>query len=121
MRLKALGLAAVLAMAAGPVWAQSAPVEYDLSFDNAVHHEARITVTYRDIGSGPLRLRMSRSSPGQLATALAPQPSSPGSARLQRLGQREPGGAWEVGGASRLHVTAAAWHGPGTSQRPRIA
>lgn len=68
MRLKALGLAAVLAMAAGPVWAQQTPVEYDLSFDNAVHHEARITVTYRDIGSGPLRLRMSRSSPGRYAT-----------------------------------------------------
>lgn len=68
MRLKALGLAAVLAMAAGPVWAQQAPVEYDLSFDNAVHHEARITVTWRDIGSGPLRLRMSRSSPGRYAT-----------------------------------------------------
>ncbi|MES2833264.1 MAG: PDZ domain-containing protein [Pseudomonadota bacterium] len=68
MRWTGLGLAAVLAMAAGPVWAQSAPVEYDLSFDNAVHHEARITVTYRDIGSGPLRLRMARSSPGRYAT-----------------------------------------------------
>lgn len=68
MRWMGLGLAAVLAMAAGPVLAQSAPVEYDLSFDNAVHHEARITVTYRDIGQGPLRLRMSRSSPGRYAT-----------------------------------------------------
>lgn len=67
MRWMGAGLAAVLAMAAVPVWAQSAPVEYDLSFDNAVHHEARITVTYRDIGSGPLRLRMSRSSPGRYA------------------------------------------------------
>ncbi len=44
-----------------------APVEYDLSFDNAVHHEARITVTYRDLGRAPVRFEMSRSSPGRYA------------------------------------------------------
>jgi predicted metalloprotease with PDZ domain len=44
-----------------------APVEYDVSFDNAAHHEARITVTWRDIGDAPLELRMSRSSPGRYA------------------------------------------------------
>lgn len=44
------------------------PVEYDVSFDNAVHHEARITVTWRNIGSEPLQMRMSRSSPGRYAT-----------------------------------------------------
>lgn len=44
-----------------------APVQYDVSFDNAAHHEARITVTWRDIGSEPLQLRMSRSSPGRYA------------------------------------------------------
>lgn len=43
------------------------PVEYDVSFDNAVHHEARITVTWRDIGDEPLEMRMSRSSPGRYA------------------------------------------------------
>lgn len=43
------------------------PVEYDLSFDNAVHHEARITVTYRDVGTAPVRFQMSRSSPGRYA------------------------------------------------------
>jgi predicted metalloprotease with PDZ domain len=41
--------------------------EYDLSFDNAVHHEARITVTYRDLGAAPVRFQMSRSSPGRYA------------------------------------------------------
>lgn len=41
--------------------------EYDVSFDNAVHHEARITVTYRDVGSAPVRFQMSRSSPGRYA------------------------------------------------------
>lgn len=43
------------------------PVEYDISFDNAAHHEARITVTWRDIGDDPLQMRMSRSSPGRYA------------------------------------------------------
>jgi predicted metalloprotease with PDZ domain len=43
------------------------PVEYEVSFDNAVHHEARISVTWRDIGDQPLQMRMSRSSPGRYA------------------------------------------------------
>lgn len=43
------------------------PVEYEVSFDNAVHHEARISVTWRDIGDEPLQMRMSRSSPGRYA------------------------------------------------------
>jgi predicted metalloprotease with PDZ domain len=43
------------------------PVEYDVSFHNAVHHEASISVTWRDIGDGPLQMRMSRSSPGRYA------------------------------------------------------
>ncbi len=46
--------------------AQSA-VEYDLTFDNAVHHEARITATFTDITDDTLELRMSRSSPGRYA------------------------------------------------------
>ena len=49
-----------------PALSQS-PVEYDISFDNAVHHEARITVTWRNIGDEPLQMRMSRSSPGRYA------------------------------------------------------
>jgi predicted metalloprotease with PDZ domain len=44
-----------------------APVEYDVSFDNAAHHEARITVTWRELGDVPLEFRMSRSSPGRYA------------------------------------------------------
>jgi predicted metalloprotease with PDZ domain len=43
------------------------PVEYDISFDNALHHEARVTVTWRGIGDAPLQIRMSRSSPGRYA------------------------------------------------------
>ena len=60
--------AMALLLAAGPSLAQQGPaVQYELSFDNAVHHEARITVTYRDVGAAPLRFEMSRSSPGRYA------------------------------------------------------
>jgi len=47
--------------------AAQAPVEYDVSFNNAAHHEARITVTWRDIDDDVLQVRMSRSSPGRYA------------------------------------------------------
>jgi len=70
MKLVIAGLAAVsMGFTALPALAQTAasPVEYDLSFENAVHHEARITVTYRDLARGPVRFEMSRSSPGRYA------------------------------------------------------
>jgi len=60
----------VLALCAAQAHAQTpggAAVQYDVRFDNAVHHEANITVTYRDVGQAPLRLQMSRSSPGRYA------------------------------------------------------
>lgn len=61
-------LAAVLMLGGAPAVAQDAPpVEYDLRFDNAAHREARITVTYRGLEPGPVRFRMSRSSPGRYA------------------------------------------------------
>ncbi|MFD0766573.1 M61 family metallopeptidase [Mucilaginibacter lutimaris] len=42
---------------------------YVVSFPNAAHHEAEITVTVPEIPeNGPLRMRMSRSSPGRYAT-----------------------------------------------------
>lgn len=40
---------------------------YTISFDNAVHHEAEITVTFPNISSDTLQVRMSRSSPGRYA------------------------------------------------------
>ena len=55
------------AVVISPAVAAVSPVTYDLSFDNAAHHEARITVTYTDVGNEPLQLRMSRSSPGRYA------------------------------------------------------
>lgn len=68
MRQLGFGLiGAAILLAAGVANAQDAPVHYDLSFANAVHHEARITVTYRDMGREPVRFEMSRSSPGRYA------------------------------------------------------
>jgi len=43
------------------------PIQYDVSFPDAAHHEARITVTYRDLRPGPVRFQMARSSPGRYA------------------------------------------------------
>lgn len=63
--MKLLTIVTFLALSANS-FSQST-VEYDVSFDNAVHHEARITVTWRDIGDNPLQMRMSRSSPGRYA------------------------------------------------------
>lgn len=44
-----------------------APVHYDVSFPNAVHHEATVTVEFTGVPAGTLALRMSRSSPGRYA------------------------------------------------------
>ncbi|WP_420479819.1 M61 family metallopeptidase [Brevundimonas sp. FT23028] len=68
MKCVAVSLAVLSLGLATPALAQTAPpVRYALSFDNAAHHEARITATWRDMGSGPVRLEMSRSSPGRYA------------------------------------------------------
>ncbi len=40
---------------------------YEISFENAVHHEAKVSVTYTNLDQEVLELRMSRSSPGRYA------------------------------------------------------
>src|SRR6056297_918324 len=40
---------------------------YSISFENAVHHEANITVNFPNVSSDTLEVRMSRSSPGRYA------------------------------------------------------
>lgn len=40
---------------------------YYISFENAVHHEAKITVRFENLSDGPLEIRMSRTSPGRYA------------------------------------------------------
>ncbi|MES2417526.1 MAG: PDZ domain-containing protein [Bacteroidota bacterium] len=43
-------------------------ISYELSFPNAIHHEAEIVMTIPNVPAGPLKIRMSRSSPGRYAT-----------------------------------------------------
>lgn len=41
--------------------------QYEISFQNAVHHEAEISVTYTNLEEKVLEVRMSRTSPGRYA------------------------------------------------------
>ncbi len=43
-------------------------IRYEVSFPNAIHHEAQISMTIPSVPAGPLKVRMSRSSPGRYAT-----------------------------------------------------
>ncbi|HSM03107.1 MAG TPA: hypothetical protein VK858_00720, partial [Longimicrobiales bacterium] len=71
--LTVLAIAALLApptpVAAQEPTATATPVHVDylVAFPNARHREARVTVRYEDVGPGPLRIRMSRTSPGRYA------------------------------------------------------
>ncbi len=57
-----LALAATAKSSAGQT-----PVVYDVAFPNAEHHEAHVTATFMGLDGAPLRLRMSRASPGRYA------------------------------------------------------
>lgn len=66
-RMRPIVLCFVLLFVAIAAHAQG-KVEYEISFPNAVHHEAEITVTFSGVAAGkPLEVRMSRSSPGRYA------------------------------------------------------
>ncbi len=43
-------------------------ISYELSFPNAIHHEAEISMNIPNVPEGTLKVRMSRSSPGRYAT-----------------------------------------------------
>lgn len=43
-------------------------ISYELSFPNAIHHEAEITMRIPNVPDGLLNVRMSRASPGRYAT-----------------------------------------------------
>lgn len=64
MRLQFLSLALIFSTNA--LFSQQT-VNYRISFERAVHHEADIEIVYRNLEPGDLRLRMSRSSPGRYA------------------------------------------------------
>lgn len=59
----------VLALLAAVPVAQPAAdtIRYDVAFPNAAHHEAQVTLTASTDGKRPVRVRMSRSSPGRYA------------------------------------------------------
>src|SRR5690606_16788564 len=44
-----------------------APVEYEVAFPRLDDHEARIVATFTELEDAPLRVRMSRASPGRYA------------------------------------------------------
>jgi predicted metalloprotease with PDZ domain len=73
MRTFALALAgglaalAIATSAAAQDPGASAAVQYEISFDNAGHHEAQVSATWRQAPAGPLKVQMSRSSPGRYA------------------------------------------------------
>jgi predicted metalloprotease with PDZ domain len=63
--LRAAALAALLLAAAHPAAAQE--IRYEVSFPNAVHHEAEITLSASGLPRRPVLFQMSRSSPGRYA------------------------------------------------------
>ena len=50
----------------GALYSQS-KIQYEVSFKNAIHHEAAISVHYADVALDTLSVRMSRTSPGRYA------------------------------------------------------
>lgn len=64
--MKKIILAVVLVIATYSIRAQE--ISYEISFPNAVHHEAEVHMVVTHIPKGVLKFRMSRSSPGRYAT-----------------------------------------------------
>jgi predicted metalloprotease with PDZ domain len=65
IRLKFIAVA-LLTFSTGLAFSQE--LKYQISFPNAVHHEAEVSLDVTQIPAGPLTVRMSRSSPGRYAT-----------------------------------------------------
>ena len=59
---------AIGCMAIGVATHAQQEISYEVSFPNAIHHEAQISMTIPNVPAGPLKVRMSRSSPGRYAT-----------------------------------------------------
>ena len=99
----------------------NAPVSYDVSFPNAVHHEARISVTYRDLAPGTVEFRMARSSPGryalhEFAKNVYSVSAVDGDGKPLAIERRDPY-SWRVptkGGTVTLSYTLYGDHGDGT-------
>jgi len=59
-------LAVLLVICSHSSWAKN-EVLYNISFKNAVHHEAEVSATFNNIETAILEVKMSRSSPGRYA------------------------------------------------------
>jgi predicted metalloprotease with PDZ domain len=59
--------AAVFSLLFNSAFAQN-EISYTVSFPNAIHHEAEISMFIPNVPAGTLKVRMSRSSPGRYAT-----------------------------------------------------
>ena len=95
--------------------AQARRVEYDISFPNAAQHEARVTATFIGVPPGtPLRVRMSRASPGryaitQFAKNVYDVSAADGRGRALAITRPDPHG-WDVSGHNgTVRVTYTVW------------
>lgn len=125
MRKSVAGLAGLWMLTAGAAAAQdpgaSAPVQYAVSFENAAHHEAKIAVTYKGVPAGPLKLQMSRASPGryaihEFAKNVYQVSATDGAGKALTVERTEPYG-WTVAGHDgtvRVTYTLYADRGDGT-------
>ena len=102
------------------VFAQPA-IDYEISFENAVHHEAQVKVHFNELPNRPLLLSMSRSSPGRYALhefaknvyGLVAEDGQGRSLPLERLSPHQ----WRVSGhdgSVNLQYTLFANQGDGT-------
>ncbi|WP_231491184.1 M61 family metallopeptidase [Pedobacter sp. Leaf170] len=63
---KIIGAVAIMLLSFGA--AAQNEIRYSISFPNAIHHEAQISIEIPNIPAGKLKVRLSRSSPGRYAT-----------------------------------------------------
>jgi predicted metalloprotease with PDZ domain len=102
MKVFALAFGLSVSASLAPPPPETLPVVYEVSFENAVHHEARISVTYRAVGKEPLELRMARSSPGryaihEFAKNVYDVSAVDGAGRTLKIGRTDPY-SWSVAG-----------------------
>jgi predicted metalloprotease with PDZ domain len=94
---------------------------YEISFENAVHHEAEIQVTFKNLKKDEIEFRMSRTSPGRYALHEFMKNAynvkvTDGSGRVLKASRPDPY-SWRVtghNGVIKVSYTLFANHGDGT-------